>query len=158
MSKNSSGTDNGVGKRTIRAATESMTVVPIGRGTYEVYSGTRGCYRVSLLGETCTCPDVEHNAPAGACKHFRRVQMEVGERPIPDLPGRTDVETMIGARNRRANVAMADGGAVLPAGTRVESGEEPVAHADGCTNPECEGFDAPGRPLLSFECWGEWSQ
>jgi hypothetical protein len=35
--------------------------------------------------------------------------------------------------------------------------EDTVSHAEGCDNPECEGFDAPGRPLLSFACWERWA-
>lgn len=50
---------------------------------------------------------------------------------------------------------LADGG-VVPAAEPPEL-ENEDHHAPGCDNPECEGFDADGRPLLSWECWEVWS-
>lgn len=38
--------------------------------------------------------------------------------------------------------------------TRAESPEN--HHAEGCDNPGYEGFDADGRPVLSWECWEVW--
>lgn len=99
-----------IDKRTIRAATESMTIVALGRGEYKVYSGTRKSYVVDLINETCECPDEEFNHPVDGCKHRQRVCMELGQLPIPDLGRRTDVEIMVGARVGEEPVAIADGG------------------------------------------------
>lgn len=91
---------NGIEKRTIRAAVESMSLDRhAGKaGEYDVYSESGSVYRVDLIGGSCSCPDEEHNAPAGGCKHYRRVEMETGQRPVPELGRETDVEMMIDAR------------------------------------------------------------
>lgn len=134
-------------KRTIRAATESMTVVSNGKGRFDVYSGEKGRYEVNLVFGTCDCPAAMYQE--GDCKHVRRVEMETDLREIPDLGSRRlDVEIMTGADDETEQVAIADGGQLL---------EAPAEHADGCDNPECEGYDTDGRPLLSWECWEEWA-
>lgn len=54
-----------------------------------------------------------------------------------------------------ARAVATDGGRVLEPETGGSGGE--TAHAPECENPECEGIDADGRPLLSFPCWNEWA-
>ena len=91
-------------KRDVRAAKESMTVVSEGPGLWTVYSGEESEYPVFLDGEwKCYCRDHYHRRKL--CKHIRRVQMELGERPVPDLPGRTDVEVMMSANAGRQEVS-----------------------------------------------------
>lgn len=112
----------GIDKRTIKAAVESMALDPHtgGPGEYDVYSESGEVYRVSLISGTCECPAAEYQD--GACKHERRVEMELGERDVPELGRETDVERMIESRERlkdqpQANTdasgdakVMADGG------------------------------------------------
>jgi len=75
--------------RTRRAATESMVVDPEGPGLFACYSGTDSVYRVftpsGSEGWRCECSDHHHRQVQ--CKHCRRVQMTLGQRPIPDVPG-----------------------------------------------------------------------
>lgn len=102
MSTKTSETEERIDERTRRAAVESMTIVTVGDGEYKVYSGVKNAYVVNLVRETCDCPDEEYNHPADECKHRRRVEMEIGQREIPDLgPRRLDVELATEARNRR---------------------------------------------------------
>jgi hypothetical protein len=93
-------TKEGIDKRTIRAATESMSIDRHAgdTGEFDVYSESGSVYRVDLIAGSCSCPDDEHNAPAGGCKHLRRVEMETGQRSVPHFDRETDVEIMIAAR------------------------------------------------------------
>ena len=46
----------------------------------------------------------------------------------------------------------------VPDGGQVLEAEPQGSHAEGCTNPECEGLAAETeRPILSFECWDVWA-
>ena len=81
MAAASNATANDVDKRDRRAAEEAMVVVPDAPGLYEVYSGTRACYRVDLLAAACECKAAKYQE--GKCKHARRVEMAIGERSIP---------------------------------------------------------------------------
>ena len=91
-------TKEGVDKRTIRAATESMSIDRhAGKcGEFDVYSESGSVYRVCLITETCDCPSATYQD--GACKHQRRVEMELGQRDVPGLDEKIDVEMMIVAR------------------------------------------------------------
>lgn len=118
MKTNTTEANEGIDRRTIRAATESMTVHPAGRGEFDVYNREGRRYVVSIVDGTCSCPDFERRGeflPDG-CKHVQRVEMEAGVREIPDLGRRRlDVEVARDARARRqaaasAPVAMTDGG------------------------------------------------
>lgn len=159
MSTNACGQEKRIGKRTVRAATESMTVVPDAPGMFRVYSGETAVYTVDLGSGACECPDAEYNEPESGCKHLRRVEMEAGIREIPDLGRRTDVEIMVAAREAReepepepepitvadakpARRVMADGGVVL------EDAETTDADGDSC---DCEHFDV--GELACAECY-----
>jgi hypothetical protein len=85
--------------RTRRAATKSMTTHLEAPGLIRVYTcsgdGQDG-YLVDAIEGVCECPAFRYQD--GKCKHICRVEMELGEREIPDLPGRSDVEMMIASR------------------------------------------------------------
>lgn len=77
-----------LGKRTIRAAEEPMTVVAIAPEMYRVHTAPDDnddldVYVVDEREGACECPDHQYNTPTGGCKHRRRVQMTTGERDIP---------------------------------------------------------------------------
>jgi hypothetical protein len=87
MSTKHSGTENGIEKRTTRAVTGHMVVVPEGdaTGRFEIYSATDGennTYTVDLRAETCECGDYEHRQ--AHCKHQRRVKLALGIMDVPD--------------------------------------------------------------------------
>lgn len=68
--------------RTIRAATEHMTVIEEGRSLFSVTTQSGSEHTVDLREPACTCPDFEYrNEHLGeqGCKHIRRVRMEVGQ-------------------------------------------------------------------------------
>jgi len=68
-------------RRTARAVTETMVVVPNatddGTATtiYRVYSGSESEYTVDHAAGTCDCLDWQQRQPEGGCKHVRRVRM-----------------------------------------------------------------------------------
>jgi hypothetical protein len=74
-------------RRTVRAATEYLTVLPKAPGVYRVVSGSGNGYVVDTEAGVCTCPDARYHDPGEGCKHLRRVQMETGARAIPDSLG-----------------------------------------------------------------------
>lgn len=178
-----SGTENSIEPRTRRACVESMVVVHADANAWTVYSGETSRYTVEIDGGrwSCDCPDAEHNLSDGEqCKHARRTRMEIGDMEIPDLGRATpsDVELMVDAPEPEpeaepepvepeievepveaaARQVVADGGWVIDASDPQGSdAEDTDSHARGCSTPECEGFDADGRPVLSFECWEVWS-
>lgn len=65
--------------RTIRAATEHMTVIEEARSLFEVTSESGSSYTVDLREPACTCPDFHHRTDVEECKHIRRVRLEVGQ-------------------------------------------------------------------------------
>lgn len=139
---------NGIEKRTKRAATESMSLDRYAgnAGEYDVHSESGSVYRVDLIAGSCSCPDDEHNAPAGGCKHVRRVEIATGQRPVPELGQETDVERMIDARADQTDAqtdhqeVATDGGAV------VESDQTGDQRPDDC---DCsEHFDSG-----ELGCW-----
>lgn len=69
--------------RSRRARREEMRVVPVGDGTYEVWSRSGHVYDVDVEHGRCTCPD--HRFRDVRCKHLRRVAIEItlGEVPAP---------------------------------------------------------------------------
>lgn len=73
-----------VDERSRRALTERMSVLAIGRGTYEVENEDGETYLVDLPAGRCTCPD--HHFRGVRCKHIRRVALEItaGAVPAPD--------------------------------------------------------------------------
>jgi len=80
----------GLEERTVKAATEYLTVHGTGiardtPGLYKVTSQSGSEYTVDLYQGACDCPDHEYRDVR--CKHIRRAEMAVGERPIPDIEG-----------------------------------------------------------------------
>lgn len=167
MTTNTSKTKEGIDKRTLRAATESMTVVPYGGGSsmFDVFSGTNAePYVVDLRDGLCSCPDFVNREPAGGCKHQRRVRIEFGIEDVPaelrsEHSSPTDVEL---ARRRR--------GLDQPKPVSIESeaaayvrhsearqvatdGGRDLDEADACENGEvgCNGPDADKLPC--FDCY-----
>ncbi|ADJ16803.1 hypothetical protein HacjB3_19303 (plasmid) [Halalkalicoccus jeotgali B3] len=138
MNTNTTPTKEGIDKRTIRAATESMSIDRHAGepGEYDVYSESGSVYRVCLITETCDCPSDTYQD--GACKHQRRVEMALGQRDVPELDEETDVELMIAAReqyrglgdstveHRPADdaVVVTDGGVAIESATQDDAGEE----------------------------------
>ncbi|ADJ17186.1 hypothetical protein [Halalkalicoccus jeotgali] len=100
MNTNTTPTKEGIDKRTIRAATESMSIDRHAgeAGEVDVYSESGSVYRVCLITETCECPSDTYQD--GACKHQRRVEMALGQHDVPNLDEETDVELMIAAREQ----------------------------------------------------------
>lgn len=68
-----------VDPRTLRAATEYMTVIEEARALFEVTTQSGSAYTVDLEEPACTCPDFRHREHVTECKHIRRVRMEVGQ-------------------------------------------------------------------------------
>lgn len=68
--------------RTIRAASEHMTVIEEARALFSVTTQSGSEYTVDLREPACTCPDFEHRSEQlgeQGCKHIRRVRLEVGQ-------------------------------------------------------------------------------
>ncbi|PGF16074.1 hypothetical protein CP556_08060 [Natrinema sp. CBA1119] len=76
-------------KRSRRARTEPMSVLPLGDGLYEVESASDHTYLVDLEAGRCTCPD--HVFREARCKHVRRVAIEITEGRTPP-PGEVAVD------------------------------------------------------------------
>ena len=95
----------------------------------------------------CSCNADEYQP--GACKH--RVAVAI-TAPVLEAASASSSESGADGDGKRA---MADGGQVLEA--KPQGSSEETTHAPGCDNPECEGYDADGRPLLSWECWEVWA-
>ena len=71
--------------RTIRAATEVMSVLEEAQGLFTVVSGSGKAYTVDLRAPACECPDFTHRDNVEECKHIRRVRMEVGQVDVEAL-------------------------------------------------------------------------
>ena len=69
-------------ERDVRAAGEFLLVVETAPDLYHVYSEEGKEYTVDARGGVCDCADCRYRDVS--CKHVRRVQMERGERPVPD--------------------------------------------------------------------------
>jgi predicted nucleic acid-binding Zn finger protein len=74
-----------VAPRDRRAAQERLFVDPQGQGVFHVYSTEGTKYEIFLPAGQCSCDDYHYREPEGGCKHVRRVRMEIGERPVPDV-------------------------------------------------------------------------
>ena len=70
--------------RTIRAATEHMTVIEEARAFFEVITSS-GDYRVDLAEPACTCPDFQYREEVQECKHIRRVRLQFGQVDVDEL-------------------------------------------------------------------------
>ena len=76
--------------RTIRAASEYMTVIEIAHALFEVTSQSGKTYTVDLVEPCCECPDFTYHDEVSECKHIRRVRLEVGQVDIDDLQARLE--------------------------------------------------------------------
>ena len=70
--------------RTIRAATEIMTVIEEADALFLVVTES-GSYTVDLREPACTCPDFQHREEVKECKHIRRVRISVGQGDVEAL-------------------------------------------------------------------------
>jgi len=64
--------------RTIRAATEIMTVIEEADALFSVTTESGSEYTVDLRKPACTCPDFQHREEVKEFKHIRRVRLSVG--------------------------------------------------------------------------------
>jgi predicted nucleic acid-binding Zn finger protein len=87
--------------RTVRAATEYMTVIEEARALFEVTTQSGSAYRVDLEGPACECPDFAHREGVTECKHIRRVRMEVGQVDLDAL----EEELLTAAEDLESNAA-----------------------------------------------------
>jgi len=74
--------------RTLRAATEHMTVMEEARSVFSVTTQSGSEYTVDLREPACTCPDFQHRQSVEECKHIRRVRIEVGQVDTDALEAR----------------------------------------------------------------------
>ena len=70
--------------RTLRAATEIMTVIEEADALFSVTTESGSEYTVDLREPACTCPDFQYRDEV-ECKHIRRVRIEVGQVDIEAL-------------------------------------------------------------------------
>jgi len=71
--------------RTIRAATEYMTVIEDAPAMFSVTTQSGSEYTVDLREPACTCPDYDYRDDVEECKHIRRVRLEVGQIDVEEL-------------------------------------------------------------------------
>jgi len=74
--------------RTLRAATEHMTVIEEADALFSVTTQSGSEYTVDLREPACTCPDFEYRDGVEECKHIRRVRIEVGQVDTDALEAR----------------------------------------------------------------------
>jgi hypothetical protein len=167
MSTKSSGTENGIERRTRRAVCEPMAIDawahPEGSGLFDVYSGSNAePYVVDLPERRCSCPDDQHNLSNDElCKHGRRVRFALGIEDVPaelreDMDGtlaanrrkfgadpepEPDVDpiTVESAKPSRAVPVATDGGRVLEAEPRGESPETALPEITEHVEPPEQG-------------------
>ena len=88
--------DPRIASKTRRAATETMIVCEIADDMYTVENVKEDDenteYPVDLEEPACLCRSFEFQP--GTCKHIRRVRMEIGTLPVPNL----DEEVTVGNR------------------------------------------------------------
>lgn len=70
--------------RTIRAASEHMSVIEEADALFSVTTESGSEYTVDLKEPACTCPDFQYRDEV-ECKHIRRVRIEVGQVDIEAL-------------------------------------------------------------------------
>ena len=77
-----------VDARTLRAASEHMTVIEEAQALFSVTTQSGSEYTVDLREPACTCPDFEYRSEQlgeQGCKHIRRVRIEVGQVDVDAL-------------------------------------------------------------------------
>lgn len=159
MSKSESKAENGIDKRTRRACTGCMVVVPHGHGTglFDVYSANDGkntIYTVDLREERCTCPDHMHREVE--CKHIRRVKLALG---ISHPPAGIEIDDVL-ARSRAKYGADVDPNRLIDAeptravatdgGRAYTTHREPPAQG-GKEYARCTGCEREIVPVDRFE-------
>jgi predicted nucleic acid-binding Zn finger protein len=80
--------------RTVRAATEHMTVIDEAPAMFSVTTQSGSEYLVDLREGVCSCPDYRNREPQGGCKHLRRVRIVVSQ---------VDVEALVAELERTAS-------------------------------------------------------
>lgn len=90
-----------IGPRTLRAATEHMTVIEEAQSLFSVTTQSGSEYTVDLREPACTCPDFEYRESVSECKHIRRVRIEVGQVDVETL----ETELIETAGNLESNAA-----------------------------------------------------
>lgn len=90
-----------IGPRTLRAATEHMTVIEEAQSLFSVTTQSGSEYTVDLREPACTCPDFEYRESVSECKHIRRVRIEVGQVDVETL----ETELIEAADNLESNAA-----------------------------------------------------
>jgi hypothetical protein len=134
MSTTTPTTEESIDKRTTRAVTGNMVVVPEGgtTGLFDVYSakdGVNEIYTVDLREERCMCGDYEHRKPAGGCKHIRRVKLALGVMDVPEAL-REEIDPVL-ANSREKYGAAPVSGVRTPASTGEDTTPEAVATDGG---------------------------
>ena len=112
-----------IGPRTLRAATEHMTVIEESQSLFSVTTQSGSEYTVDLREPACTCPDFEYRESVSECKHIRRVRIEVGQVDVETL----ETELIETADNLESNASDLE------------------AQAQELTNTACELRDALNR-------------
>ena len=65
--------------RTLRAATEQMSVIEEARSLFSVTTESGSEYTVDLREPACTCPDFQYRDEVEECKHIHRCRIEFGQ-------------------------------------------------------------------------------
>ena len=71
--------------RTIRAATEYMTVIEQAPAMFSVTTESGSEYTVDLREPACTCPDFQHREEVTECKHIIRTRLTVNQIDVESL-------------------------------------------------------------------------
>jgi len=149
--RNDDSTETELDKRTVRALTEVMSVLPDQpevKGADEMFlvvSESGSEYTVDLRLGSCTCPDAQHRDPDGGCKHLRRCRIETGREPVPAWADRDAMDDGLG-QHVETGPTMTDGGSMAvsegqPQGTDDDESDD--------EDSECQCDDLPdGVP-----CW-----
>lgn len=74
--------------RTLRAATEHMTVIEEARSLFSVTTQSGSEYTVDLREPACTCPDFQYREGVTECKHIIRTRLTVGQVDTDTLESR----------------------------------------------------------------------
>lgn len=116
--------NSGGESRVSRALTESMAVVPVDAGVYDVITASNDVYTVDVDDDSCTCPD--HRIRDATCKHLHRVRHEI------------DADTVPGPAERETTCAHCD------TTLHVPTTEADPVYCGGCTL-------SPGEPVRDRE-------
>lgn len=150
-------------KRSVRALTEKMTVLPLGGDVFSVTTESGSEYRVDARERRCTCPDSKHNLDSDeSCKHERRVVFAVGDREIPEWVEMDVVDPQLGDHvegtsvvdngDSRTTEAVADGGMTVVSSDDTTAEKDNSRATDDSQNGDCDCANLPdGCPC--FQCY-----